>query len=134
MRLKRVYLDEYRVGDVLAFDPVEPIALEKQRAWAKARPRGRAWSARRRDDGAVIACMGLVPEEGGDRAWALAARGLGPATWGDLLRLVRTIIEGAPARVIRATAASAEQAACLERCGFLPTQMGGALVPFVRLK
>lgn len=133
---KRVVVTPYEVGDAVAFDAVDPVPLAMQKQWAKTMPQGQAWTARQSGEaGRVIACMGIFQErDGGFRAWAVAARGLPIVIWGELFMIVRRILDGSPARVIRATAGDRRQADCLERVGFQPHQVVEYPRPYVRLK
>ncbi len=138
MKLRRFFIDKYQVGDAAAFEAVdqERLTLDRQRQYATMKPQGDAWTARRRETGEPVACMGIFQEKpGGDfRAWAIASHGLSLGAWGELFIIARHILGGSPASKIYATAADEQQGECLERVGFYACDNGPFLRPYVMLK
>lgn len=111
-------LDDYRIGDAVAFEPVEAIDPDKLSFFALRKPAGKAWTARK-GDGKAVACMGLFNIEGGQRCWALVSKDIGLSGWGHLLRMSMLILHEAGGQIVRAHAASAREARMMAALGFI---------------
>lgn len=127
-------LDHYRIGDAIAFEPVEPLDQDRLSNFAMRMPAGEAWSARRAD-GKAVACMGLFDISGGKRGWALVSKDIGVSGWGHLLRMAMIVLNEAGGQIVRAHAAGPREARVLQAVGFQPEPMAKSWpCPMVRFR
>lgn len=120
-------LGPYRLGDAVAFAPVEAIEPERLAAFARRMPRGEAVTARD-DKGRPVAVMGVFEERGGWRCWALVSKEIGLSGWGHLLRMALIVLQCAAGQIVRAHAASRREERVMEALGFIPAP-GGCAYP-----
>lgn len=115
-------LDGYRIGDAVAFEPVEAIDPDKLSFFARRKPAGAAWTARD-DEGKAVACMGLFDIQGGKRCWALVSKDIGLSGWGHLLRMAMLVLHEAGGQIVRAHAASRREQRVMAALGFIGEPM-----------
>lgn len=119
MRAPPFRLGKYALGDAVAFTPVEAIDPDRLAAFASRMPRGEAVTARDAK-GRPVACMGVFPENGGDRCWALVSKDIGLSGWGHLIRMAMIVLREAGGQIVHAHAASRREERVMEALGFIP--------------
>lgn len=108
----------YRAGDSVAFEPVMPLGEAKRMVYETFMPPGTSHTARCRETDKPVACLGVWHDGGSWRVWATAQKGLGPKSWGGLLRLVDIVLLPHDRHDLRATAGDEKSARSMERFGF----------------